>query len=332
MQTLPNSAIATSSSRNAPKAIPAPVPTVDAISFNGSIQRHLARQQKAPGLVMVGTAYPTPTDSAPASPISIPSVGSQQTAAEDPSRSLKIIIPAFKRRHLSTTSASSSSSSQMQGIHFDSAVSKASTPPKSLPEPSVTQRQPTLVLSRHVLPSRRSVVTVEHASPRRQKRQPSPLTSDTEDHPGTFGLRASMSPRLPPANTLPDPLPSVPIPTFLPKPGGNLRWDEATGVWELTISEVWPPGEWKKLLPIFPARVIWNAVQNVWMCEPSKSLTPPHKTNVGLSPSVQAALQACTREGEPEPLEEGLSIIWHRWRRSWGLFEYTPSRSPPAGS
>jgi hypothetical protein len=332
MQTLPNTAIPQSRSKSIPVALPPPMYPATAVSSNGPTQQQLAHQHRISAPVAVGTTYPTPTDSAPASPILLPSMVSQQTTIEDPTRSLKIIIPAFKRRHLSTTTASSSSSSQMQGIQFQSTVSKAPTQPKSPPEPFVTQSQPTLALSRHTLPRQRSVITIEHPSPRWQRRYPSPLTSDTEDHPGAFGLRASMSPRLPPVNTLPDPLPSVPMPTFLPKPGGNLTWDEETRVWELTISEVWPPEEWRKLLPIFPARVFWNAVQSVWMCEPSKSLTPPHRTNVGLSRAVQASLQACTRDGDPELIEEGLSIIWHRWRRSWGLFEYTPRMSPPTGS
>ena len=146
------------------------------------------------------------------------------------------------------------------------------------------------------------------------------LETSEDDKPRAWGLRSSMSPPLPPRSTLPNSLPEVPIPTFLPVPGGGLTWDDKRSVWELTVSETWPPEKWKKQLPVFPARVLWNAVQQVWMCEPSRSLTKP---NNQFSQSIQAALEASSIEGPVPSVKPGLSIIWHRWRRRWGLFEYS---------
>jgi len=319
-----------SNMQTAPSNIPIPPSySSGAVLSNGATERNLVHQRNQPAPVIAGAAYPTPTDSTPASPIPLPST--HQRTAEDPTRSLKVIIPAFKRRHLlaTTTVASSSSSStstqvSIQATYSDSTPPEQSTPPKNPTGQLAAESQLTTILPRHMLPSRRSVVNIQQPSPRRRKRQLSPVLSEAEDNPDSFGPRTSMSPPLPPAITLPDPLPPVPVPTFLPKPGGNLIWDQTLGIWELTISEVWPPEEWKKTLPVFPARVTWNATQMVWMCVPSRALTAPSKTNVGLSPAVRASLEASTRDGEVESIEEGLSIIWHRWRRSWGLFKYVP--------
>ena len=302
---------------------------------HGSVPSNNLHQSHARSLSLTKTAYPTPTDSAPASPMSLPPVASQPKPAEDSSRSLKIIIPAFKRRHLFTKpGVASTSSSPPPSIN-------ASTPEAGPSESSPRSARPNLppampngaapAMQRYGLPSRRP----PHRSPRRHQQRPvasSPVTSETEENPRTFGLRESMSPRLPPITTLPDPLPPVPVPTFLPRPGGNLRWDVEKYAWELTISELWPPNEWKKMLPVFPARLLWNAAQKIWLCEPSRSLTVPEQDNVGLSPAVRAALYASTREGDVDPVEDGLSIIWHRWRRSWGLFEYVPQKLSPSSS
>lgn len=318
-----------------------PSSTLSLIDMSSSIKKsaHVliqpgpTSQRKAAGALVTKTAYPTPTDSAPASPMTLPPATSQPKSIEDQSRSLKIIIPAFKRRQFLAIKPAISAppSHPIEKPYAEPGPSKQpSLPPSVRPATRLTHSNSAPVLPNPMLHSRRSFAPA-HSGPRRYQRQRpvSPLTSDTEDSPGTFGPRESMSPRLPPVNTLPNPLPPIPIPTFLPKPGGNLRWDVEKYSWELTISELWPPEEWKKSLPVFPARVLWNAAQKIWLCEPSKSLTHPDRDSIGLSPPVRADLYASVRDGELDPIEEGLSIIWHRWRRSWGLFEYTPHKPTP---
>lgn len=209
------------------------------------------------------------------------------------------------------------------------------TPPAPpAPLPSTTQR--------HALQSRRSVIkippphtrsaTALRRSTDHPPRQPSPVVSedeeDEQDRPGSFGNRTIMSPPLPPRSTLPDVMPPTPLPTFLPIPGGNLAWDEERLVWELTISEIWPPDSWKKQLPFFPARIFWNAAQKVWMCEPSECLRRPDTAKTILTPAVLASLTSARSNGPLPTIEPGLSVIWHRWRRTWGLFEYALPSKP----
>lgn len=242
-----------------------------------------------------------------------------QAPGNNQNNSLKIIIPAYKRRSLGAQKETQVNGRETPraNANLNGAGQNIVSAPVARPKRS---EQPIPAIPRHLLPARRSSQRINHSS----TPLPPPMTIDSsatsdDEKPGGWGLRASMSPPLPPSNTLPDPLPTVAVPAFLPIPGGGLTWDHTKSVWELTISEAWPPEEWKKKLPVFPARVLWNAVQQVWMCEPASSLTKPR---IRLSPAVQAAFESSTIDGPLNLLEPGLSIIWHRWRRTWGLFEY----------
>ncbi|PVF97943.1 hypothetical protein CPB86DRAFT_807023 [Serendipita vermifera] len=273
---------------------------------------------------------PTTSASIPPSPATHTPNSQSNTNDKNDSRSLKIIIPAHKRRHLS-----SSGNTEVAEVPSDNAreVPRAATvaaitppkPPLRTLRPSATA--PSTPRPSH--PLRQTVSNFDRRYPRRRHTlptPPSPISSSSSsegEEPGRFGMRESMSPPLPPSSTLPDPLPPVPLPSFLPRPGGNLGWNDQRSVWELTVSEQWPPKVWESLLPCFPARILWNPIQKVWMCEPSESLRSPQiGQGVGVSSQTLMELESSRAEGPPPQLEPGLSIIWHRWRRTWGLFEY----------
>ncbi|KAG8805475.1 hypothetical protein FRC17_005487, partial [Serendipita sp. 399] len=201
--------------------------------------------------------------------------------------------------------------------------------PTPIPPPVFTwgpipQGQTIPTITNHLLTSKRPSVKVSYSSPRRRNtakreiatptppevsdlsdEEPEPLDTDTAIR--TIGTRTSLSPPLPPSHALPNPLPEISPPSFLPKPGGNLRWDPERKGWELTVSEACPPSEWQKILPVYPSRVFWNPVLQIWTCEPSKGLShPPKEDRIGLSPQVWEELRAATREGPLPTVEPGL--------------------------
>ncbi|KAG8799540.1 hypothetical protein FRC16_004867 [Serendipita sp. 398] len=315
---------------------------------------------------------------------------------EEPSVSLKIIIPPFKRRATAAAaikppenpvsankpivstaaevntatvlpsravpSAAASSSAALATITPSPTPPRVDGPPRSfhpssglvvfpaaMPPPlfawgPLPQVQPVSTLPTHLLTSKRPVIKVSYSSPRRRNKikqvvathSPPAVSDPSDDEPSEnyavirrIGPRGSLSPPLPPSHTLPNPLPDISPPTFLPKPGGNLRWDEERKRWELTVSEAFPPSEWQRLLPVYPSRVLWNPALQIWCCEPSMELTwPPKEDKIGLSKEVRADLVSSKRDGPLPVLEPGLCIIWHRWRRTWGLFQFDPQRQP----
>lgn len=295
-------------------------------------QSHFSnRNPKRPSMEIV-TGYPkaiqnseysAPTISSVTS-LDSPEPSSQQIriSETDQSGSLKIVIPAHKRRK--NTHAQKEANAKAK-VEAQSNVKTRRVIPGAGRRPAPPLNTDPTCVPQHMKPTKQLVKPV-HPSSIQQPGESSSSTSE-EDKPGLYGIRSSTSPPLPPINTLPNPLPPVPLPTFLPIPGGNLAWDHKRRLWELVVSEMWPPEEWKKRLPVFPARILWNPVQAVWMCEPSTSLTkPPHRLSSALQASVEAS-----KTNQPLPQhDKGLSIIWHRWRRTWGLFEYKSPIAPPS--
>ncbi|CCA70708.1 hypothetical protein PIIN_04642 [Serendipita indica DSM 11827] len=339
------------------------VQVMDKLSVQTTVTGKLSAQS-SPLVVVNGSSH---LESSSANPESS-STGSlpQKRHNQDGQQSLKIRIP--KRRattatarpftteplvHIKNTSASPPPSTKaslpvfapLVKQEFGPVLSTNGLPPSNLPStsgnpvqtPASRNVQPSHLTTTRLVPApplrRTRMGTRESIALSKQTREPSPAPSTSSsssdvDQPGKFGVRESMSPPLPPRSLLPSPLPPVPVPECLPRPGGDLRWDDEKSFWELTISESWPPSQWKKLLPVFPARLIWDPANNLWMCIPSEVLTsPPPKDatgmgRIGLSLDVQAELDSARRVGPLPRITEGHSIIWHRWRRTWALFEY----------
>lgn len=177
-----------------------------------------------------------------------------------------------------------------------------------------------------------------------------------EPEPGTFGLRDSLSPQPPdidlllqygmeslprrateanhgmvldedmegvePARTR-DELP-VPIPTHLPKPGGELYYHLEAQTWEVTMGGAADEAAWSKGLPVFPCRVIWNAAREVWRCVPCERweiITAEERVRTERDKRIVPIRRGWQSEDVPFVLD-GLALVWQRSRRKWTLEEY----------
>lgn len=177
-----------------------------------------------------------------------------------------------------------------------------------------------------------------------------------EPEPGTFGLRDSLSPQPPdvdlllqygmeslprltadashgmvldgdmegvePARTR-DELP-VAIPVHLPKPGGELYYHLEAQTWELTMGGAADEAAWSKALPVFPCRVIWNAIREVWRCVPCERwemVTAEERVRVERDKRMAHVRRGWQSEDVPFVMD-GLALVWQRSRRKWTLEEY----------